>query len=218
MSWQAGNRCAIYSQLISPSRSVSLSVVLPPPSVWQTRVSAHAHAALSVGRSVAHCVSVVATIANSVIVLSEDKHAPLNLSDFFFFFFPLAVCWGRAEKISIIYTTKQLLLSSNLIPSLLAVVYSHQPPDNLPSAAVIFSLPEKIARREKSPRFPRKRKNRSGWECSDGKSGIMREIERLYTPLISRGLHKFKDGFNLADKDERMRQRGKGEMVRLPTS
>lgn len=40
----------------------------------------------------------------------------------------------------------------------------------------------------------------------------MREIERLYTPLISRGLHKFKDGFNLADKDERMRQGGKGEM------
>lgn len=42
--------------------------------------------------------------------------------------------------------------------------------------------------------------------------GIMREIERLYTPLISRGLHKFKDGFNLADKDERMRKGGKGEM------
>lgn len=42
--------------------------------------------------------------------------------------------------------------------------------------------------------------------------GIMREIERLYTPLISRGLHKFKDGFNLADKDERMQQGGKGEM------
>lgn len=40
----------------------------------------------------------------------------------------------------------------------------------------------------------------------------MREIERLYTPLISRGLHKFKDGFNLADKDERMRKGGKGEM------
>lgn len=40
----------------------------------------------------------------------------------------------------------------------------------------------------------------------------MREIERLYTPLISRGLHKFKDGFNLADKDERMWKRGKGEM------
>lgn len=36
-------------------------------------------------------------------------------------------------------------------------------------------------------------------------------IERLYTPLISRGLHKFKDGFNLADKDERMRKGGKGE-------
>lgn len=34
----------------------------------------------------------------------------------------------------------------------------------------------------------------------------MRAIERLYTPLISRGLHKFKDGFNLADKDERMRK------------
>lgn len=40
----------------------------------------------------------------------------------------------------------------------------------------------------------------------------MREIERLYTPLISQGLHKFKDGFNLADKDERMRKGGKGEM------
>lgn len=33
----------------------------------------------------------------------------------------------------------------------------------------------------------------------------MREIGRLYTPLISQGLHKFKDSFNLADKDERMR-------------
>lgn len=42
--------------------------------------------------------------------------------------------------------------------------------------------------------------------------GIMREIDRLYTPLISRGLYKFKDGFNLADKDERMRKGGKGEM------
>ncbi|KAM7423315.1 hypothetical protein PAMA_011055 [Pampus argenteus] len=40
----------------------------------------------------------------------------------------------------------------------------------------------------------------------------MREIERLYTPLISQGLHKFKDGFNLADKDERMRMGEKGEM------
>lgn len=41
--------------------------------------------------------------------------------------------------------------------------------------------------------------------------GIMREIERLCTPLISRGLHKFKDGFNLTDKDERMRKGGMGE-------
>lgn len=41
---------------------------------------------------------------------------------------------------------------------------------------------------------------------------IMREIERLYTSLISWGPHKFKDGFNLADKDERMRKGGKGEM------
>lgn len=40
----------------------------------------------------------------------------------------------------------------------------------------------------------------------------MREIERLYTTLISWGLHKFKDDFNLADKDERMRKGGKGEM------
>lgn len=40
----------------------------------------------------------------------------------------------------------------------------------------------------------------------------MRGIERLYTPLISRGPHKFKDGFNLADKDERMRKGGKREM------
>lgn len=40
----------------------------------------------------------------------------------------------------------------------------------------------------------------------------MREIGRLYTPLISRGLHKFKDSFNLADKDERTRKGGKGEM------
>lgn len=40
----------------------------------------------------------------------------------------------------------------------------------------------------------------------------MREIERLDTPLINQGLHKFKDGFNLADKDERMRTGGLGEM------
>lgn len=39
----------------------------------------------------------------------------------------------------------------------------------------------------------------------------MREIERLNIPLIRQGLHKFKDGFSLADKDERMRKRGKGE-------
>lgn len=39
----------------------------------------------------------------------------------------------------------------------------------------------------------------------------MRAIERLYTPLISRGPHKFKDGLNLADKDERMREGGEGE-------
>lgn len=39
----------------------------------------------------------------------------------------------------------------------------------------------------------------------------MREIERLYTPLIRQGLHKFKDSFNLADKDERMSKGGKGE-------
>lgn len=40
----------------------------------------------------------------------------------------------------------------------------------------------------------------------------MREIERLYSPLITQGLHKFKDSFNLADKDERMRNGGKGKM------
>ncbi len=41
--------------------------------------------------------------------------------------------------------------------------------------------------------------------------GIMREIEKLYTPLISWGRYKFKDDFNLADKDERMSKGGKGE-------
>lgn len=45
----------------------------------------------------------------------------------------------------------------------------------------------------------------------------MREIERLYTPLIRQGLHKFKDGFNLADKDERMSKGGKGEMAETYT-
>lgn len=39
----------------------------------------------------------------------------------------------------------------------------------------------------------------------------MREIERLNIPLIRQGLHKFKDGFSLADKDERMRTSRKGE-------
>lgn len=39
----------------------------------------------------------------------------------------------------------------------------------------------------------------------------MREIERLNIPLIRQGLHKFKDGFSLADKDERMRVSRKGE-------
>lgn len=39
----------------------------------------------------------------------------------------------------------------------------------------------------------------------------MREIERLNIPLIRQGLCKFKDAFSLADKDERMRRRGKGE-------
>lgn len=34
----------------------------------------------------------------------------------------------------------------------------------------------------------------------------MRKIGGLYTPLISQGLNKFKDGFNLVDKDERMRE------------
>lgn len=39
----------------------------------------------------------------------------------------------------------------------------------------------------------------------------MREIERLNIPLIRQGLGKFKDAFSLADKDERLRKRGKGE-------
>lgn len=40
----------------------------------------------------------------------------------------------------------------------------------------------------------------------------MREIGRLNTPLIRQGLHKFKDSFNLADKDEEMRKAGEGEV------
>lgn len=39
----------------------------------------------------------------------------------------------------------------------------------------------------------------------------MRERERLNIPLIRQGLRKFKDAFSLADKDERMSKRGKGE-------
>lgn len=39
----------------------------------------------------------------------------------------------------------------------------------------------------------------------------MREIERLNIPLIRQGLRQFKGAFSLADKDERMRKRGKGE-------
>lgn len=39
----------------------------------------------------------------------------------------------------------------------------------------------------------------------------MRERERLNIPLIRQGLRKFKDAFSLADKDERMSTRGKGE-------
>lgn len=46
------------------------------------------------------------------------------------------------------------------------------------------------------PQFPRKRRKRRGGEFSNSNMGIMREIERLRTPLISRGLHKFKDGFS----------------------
>lgn len=86
-------------------------------SVWHTHF-AHSHCIVS-RRFVKHSLSVVVMIENSLTALSQDKHALLNLSDFFFFSLP--VCWGRAEKISIILTTKQQLIWSNLIPSLCAV-------------------------------------------------------------------------------------------------
>lgn len=41
----------------------------------------------------------------------------------------------------------------------------------------------------------------------------MRQSERLYTSLISRGLHRFKESLTVADtKDERVRNEGKGEV------
>lgn len=54
---------------------------------------------------------------------------------------------------------------------------------------------------------PKKRLRAQWWQDRNNEGG--REV---YTPLISWGLYKFKDCFNLTDKDERMRMAGKGEV------
>lgn len=207
MIWKAGNRCVIYSQLILFSAAFCVSVVLHTRShsVWHTQCHAHLH----------HTVSWPLCEALHFCCWGDRKLPyralrKINMPCWIFhFFFSLSVCWGRAAKISIILQTKVQAIWFNLVPSLLAEPL--QPPDSLPSAAVIFHARRKLpgAKLWDFPRKvePKKRLRAQWWQDRNNEGD--REV---YTPLISWGLYKFKDSFNLTDKDERMRMAGKGEV------
>lgn len=140
MIWKAGNRCVIYSQLILFSAAFCASVVLHTRShsVWHTQYHAHLH----------HTVSWPLCEALHFCCWGDRKLPyralrKINMPCWIFhFFFSLSVCWGRAAKISIILQTKVQAIWFNLVPSLLAEPL--QPPDSLPSAAVIFHARRKL--------------------------------------------------------------------------
>lgn len=88
-------------QPINLSFSLSLLCFTLPLSL-SCQTYKHTYTALSLCEALPFCCRHDTEL--SLITLSEDKHAPLNLSDFLFSFFSssLAVCGGWAEKISII--------------------------------------------------------------------------------------------------------------------
>ncbi len=80
MSIEAGNRCTIYSQLIPPSLSHLLSLCLTHTHTLTLLHTPTLHCQWAALWSAAFLLS--PTIENFLIVLSEDKHAPVNLTAF----------------------------------------------------------------------------------------------------------------------------------------
>lgn len=99
-----------------------------------THTHTHLHRIVSCC-SVKHCISLVVMIENSLIARSEDKHAPLNLSDY-----SSSSPRLSAEDEQRIFPLFSRLNStqSSPISSPPCALYSCQPPDNLPSARVGF--------------------------------------------------------------------------------